>query len=156
MLRYSWTVTGSKFSKEMIFINITYPLSPTLMTFPNRTPLEHTWDMRVQLFLSLVIFGWASLLSSIKQIVSPPAPHFFKMALVFIFTRWTVNSVAKDVLKCSCGKYILRSRCCGSKAQFMDSAVKLLRVVFRRCFHKLLYHQEKDLGKTRRNLCFAI
>lgn len=78
------------------------------------------------------------------------------MALVFIFIRWTVNRVAKDVLKRGCGKCILCSSCRGSGGQFLDSAVKPPRIVFERYFQELFYGKEKDPGKAPRSLWFLL
>lgn len=55
--------------------------------------------------------------------------------------------VAKDVLNCSCGKRILCSRCCGSRGQSLDSAVKLLRIVCEWRLQELLCERRKSWAR---------
>lgn len=59
------------------------------------------------------------------------------------------------MLKCSSGKCILYSRCCGSKGQFLGLTVKLLRTIVKWCSQELFYGEEKDLGKASRSLWFC-
>lgn len=79
---------------------------PDDFSFPNQTPLGHTRDVSFPLLLSLkpLLFldkdhYWAVLSSFLPL---KKNCHWF-----FIFIRWTVDWVAKDVLKCSSGKCIL-------------------------------------------------
>lgn len=73
------------------------------------------------------------------------------MAVVFVFIRWPVSRVAQDVLS-SCGKCILCCRRCGSGVQFLDVAVKLLRIVSKWHPQELFDGGEKNLGKAPRSL----